>query len=301
MIERIATQPDHRADPRRERHRQGAGRARDPRRVAAARAPVRRDQLRRDPGDAARERAVRPRARRVHRCGARQARAVRGGRRRDAVPRRGRRAAARRCRPSCCARCRRARSGGSATPRRSRSTSGWSRRRCATSRARSRRAGSARTSTTGSTSCPCAIPPLRERARGHPAARAVLRSRATPRATTAARSRCRTRRSRRCADQPWPGNVRELENVIERALVLADGPAIDAAVPDHRDDRASGAGRRGRGRPRPCRSRRRPASSRQELIRRALGVTQGNRTNAAKLLEISHRALLYKIKEYGIS
>ena len=39
----------------------------------------------------------------------------------------------------------------------------------------------------------------------------------------------------------------------------------------------------------------------QDLIRRALGVTQGNRTNAAKLLEISHRALLYKMKEYGIS
>jgi two-component system response regulator AtoC len=39
----------------------------------------------------------------------------------------------------------------------------------------------------------------------------------------------------------------------------------------------------------------------QALIRRALGVTQGNRTNAAKLLEISHRALLYKMKEYGIS
>jgi two-component system response regulator AtoC len=30
-------------------------------------------------------------------------------------------------------------------------------------------------------------------------------------------------------------------------------------------------------------------------------VTQGNRTNAAKLLEISHRALLYKMKEYGIT
>ena len=38
-----------------------------------------------------------------------------------------------------------------------------------------------------------------------------------------------------------------------------------------------------------------------ELIRRALGVTGGNRTNAAKLLEISHRALLYKMKEYGIT
>ena len=38
----------------------------------------------------------------------------------------------------------------------------------------------------------------------------------------------------------------------------------------------------------------------QDLIKRALVATQGNRTNAAKLLEISHRALLYKIKEYGI-
>ncbi len=39
----------------------------------------------------------------------------------------------------------------------------------------------------------------------------------------------------------------------------------------------------------------------EELIRKALVATGGNRTNAAKILEISHRALLYKIKEYGIS
>ncbi len=37
-----------------------------------------------------------------------------------------------------------------------------------------------------------------------------------------------------------------------------------------------------------------------QMIKRALRSTQGNRTHAAKLLEISHRALLYKIKEYGI-
>jgi two-component system response regulator AtoC len=36
------------------------------------------------------------------------------------------------------------------------------------------------------------------------------------------------------------------------------------------------------------------------LIRRALQKTKGNRTRAAEILEISHRALLYKIKEYGI-
>jgi two-component system response regulator AtoC len=38
----------------------------------------------------------------------------------------------------------------------------------------------------------------------------------------------------------------------------------------------------------------------EELIRRALAQTSGNRTRAAELLEISYRALLYKIKEYGV-
>jgi two-component system response regulator AtoC len=37
-----------------------------------------------------------------------------------------------------------------------------------------------------------------------------------------------------------------------------------------------------------------------EMIRKALAATGGNRTHAARLLEISHRALLYKIKEYGL-
>jgi two-component system response regulator AtoC len=36
------------------------------------------------------------------------------------------------------------------------------------------------------------------------------------------------------------------------------------------------------------------------LIKKALKKTKGNHTHAARLLEISHRALLYKIKEYGI-
>ncbi len=38
----------------------------------------------------------------------------------------------------------------------------------------------------------------------------------------------------------------------------------------------------------------------RQLIVRALEQTQGNRTHAAKLLELSHRALLYKIKDYGV-
>ncbi len=38
----------------------------------------------------------------------------------------------------------------------------------------------------------------------------------------------------------------------------------------------------------------------EALIRKALERTGGNRTRAAELLELSYRALLYKIKEYGI-
>jgi two-component system, NtrC family, response regulator AtoC len=100
------------------------------------------------------------------------------------------------------------------------------------------------------------------------------------------------------AQQPWPGNVRELENVIERAVVLADKSQIDidflATLMKIRATAAPGDESE-------LSIKKATRSLEQDLIRRALGVTQGNRTNAAKLLEISHRALLYKMKEYGIS
>jgi two-component system response regulator AtoC len=38
----------------------------------------------------------------------------------------------------------------------------------------------------------------------------------------------------------------------------------------------------------------------RDLIRKALIKTGGNRTQAARILEISHRSLLYKLKEYDI-
>ena len=60
------------ADPRRERHRQGADRPRHPLREPARRAALPVDQLRRDAREPARERALRPRARRLHRRGARE-------------------------------------------------------------------------------------------------------------------------------------------------------------------------------------------------------------------------------------
>jgi two-component system, NtrC family, response regulator AtoC len=96
----------------------------------------------------------------------------------------------------------------------------------------------------------------------------------------------------------WPGNVRELENVIERALVLADGPQIE---PDQLP-----AVVRTPGVTAPSRDeldlsvKRQTAALERGLIGAALERTGGNRTRAAKLLELSHRALLYKIREYGL-
>jgi two-component system response regulator AtoC len=96
----------------------------------------------------------------------------------------------------------------------------------------------------------------------------------------------------------WPGNVRELENVIERSLVMAEGTQIE---PDHLP-----AAIKSPGAAVPVRDeldlsiKRQTAALERGLIRSALERTGGNRTRAAKLLELSHRALLYKIREYGL-
>jgi len=98
----------------------------------------------------------------------------------------------------------------------------------------------------------------------------------------------------------WPGNVRELENTVERAMVLAETDLLEVAdLPERIRDAldpvqvhlASGE----------LSIKRTAAAIEQILIRRALTKTKGNRTRAADLLEISHRALLYKIKDYKIT
>ena len=147
---------------------------------------------------------------------ARQARAVRGGGRRDAVPRRGRRAAAARCRRSCCARCR------SGEIRRVGDTASIKvdvRLIAATLRDLEAEIAAGRFREDlyyRLNVVPVEVPPLRERARGHPAARRSSSRRATPSATAAPVELGRRGASQALAAQPWPGNVRELENVLER-------------------------------------------------------------------------------------
>ncbi len=142
------------------------------------------------------------------------------------------------------------------------------------------------------------IPPLRERAEDIPQLARFFLARHAERHNLAAIELPDDVLSALAA-QPWAGNVRELENVIERALVLAEG-TIDldflSTVMTVQEPAGSG-GVNGE----ELSIKKATRELEQELIRRALSTTQGNRTNAAKLLEISHRALLYKMKEYGIS
>lgn len=137
----------------------------------------------------------------------------------------------------------------------------------------------------------------------------------------------------------WPGNVRELQNAIERAAVLCETTLIDctdlpneilfyrgglqsavakvrafgAVVVDDDEDR-SRSDKPEQALPAPL-----PADAElrllpnelsikkvtgrieEALIRRALLKTRGNRSAAAKLLELSHRALLYKLRDYGLA
>ena len=98
----------------------------------------------------------------------------------------------------------------------------------------------------------------------------------------------------------WPGNVRELEHAVERAVVLSEGPEIrEEDLPE----RIRGGGAVATRVPLPegtLSIKRATRSMEEQLIRKALEQTRGNRTRAAEVLEISYRALLYKIKEYGL-
>jgi two-component system response regulator AtoC len=97
----------------------------------------------------------------------------------------------------------------------------------------------------------------------------------------------------------WKGNVRELENVIERAIVLTESKQIQqenlpVEIQNPREEsRISVLNDE-------LSIKKASRYLEIDLIKKALLKTKGNHTHAAKLLEISHRALLYKIKEYGI-
>jgi len=107
----------------------------------------------------------------------------------------------------------------------------------------------------------------------------------------------------RCLEYPWPGNLRELSNFIKRYLILGDeGLAIselDTAATTMKSAPASGNGDQPGGLKSLARSAKDEAEA--EAITRALEQTNWNRKQAATLLQISYKALLYKIRQYGIA
>jgi two-component system response regulator AtoC len=101
----------------------------------------------------------------------------------------------------------------------------------------------------------------------------------------------------------FPGNVRELENILERALIYAEGDEIHAADLDFAG--RLGAEARGDRLPHPAASTATAApisldSMEREAIERVLAKQGGNRTKAAKELGISRRTIINKIKRYEL-
>jgi len=146
---------------------------------------------------------------------------------------------------------------------------------------------------------PIRLPPLRERGEDIPLLARLFMEKFSAQLDTAVQSISPAAMSQ-LLEHAWPGNVRELENVIQRAVVLAEGTEL---LPEHLPDSLG-----------PDAMHREIASladgdslkeARRELekimITRALKKTGGNRSQASRLLEISHPSLLSKMKQYGIT
>jgi DNA-binding NtrC family response regulator len=127
---------------------------------------------------------------------------------------------------------------------------------------------------------PIELPPLRERASDvpllarHLVAEIARRHRVEP-------PRLEEEAAGLLAAQPWTGNVRELANVLERAVILAEGPSLRAADVRPLLRPLAGSGER-------------------ERLRQALTEAGGDKRQAAEILGMSYRTLLRKVKEHDL-
>jgi two-component system response regulator AtoC len=106
----------------------------------------------------------------------------------------------------------------------------------------------------------------------------------------------------RLLHQNYQGNVRELENTVKRMIVLNDPQLSRAGVPRAETRNGDGAASAGVAKVVHLKEIVREAAlaAERRTILRVLEETRWNRVKAAKLLDISYRALLYKIKQVGL-
>lgn len=143
---------------------------------------------------------------------------------------------------------------------------------------------------------PLAMPPLRDRREDVPslvehfAARASRRHGVSvgpfPRAVL-----------KRLIDYAWPGNVRQLANVVERLVLLADHGQVrpeDLPIELQEGPRAASGFRL-------------PAAGfswdehERDCLRQALDLAHGNRSRAARLLDLPYKAFLYRLEKHGLA
>ena len=142
---------------------------------------------------------------------------------------------------------------------------------------------------------PISLPPLRERRDDIPAlVQHFLRRSAAE--SKKSFSEIAPDALEKLASYDWPGNVRELANVLERAVVLGEGPRVKAVDLPNRiagtDIRLSTTGRSYRDA---------MESTRRELVARALSDARGNRAAAARALGLHEKYFLRLLKSLGIS
>ncbi|WP_137939620.1 sigma 54-interacting transcriptional regulator [Chitinivorax sp. B] len=141
---------------------------------------------------------------------------------------------------------------------------------------------------------PIRLPPLRERSDDLPALCQAILTQIASRTGLPQRSVTPDGLSR-LAGQPWPGNIRQLRNVLEQASLLSDSPKLSASdfdplLPNVPNSLA------------PIKPLQQTLAEAEQLaLQQALVASQGNRTEAARLLGISRATFYEKLRSYKLN